>query len=113
MAIPILITAGAVTIATKTIVRSLVFVLLTSGVGWFPPNRDPVHHVTFLCPLCRELGRTVTLRAELDPASTVTDLQGGCAHAATFGELAQTLEETWMLIEAALDAASGELGSDA
>ena len=39
--------------------------------------------------------------------------QGGCAHAATFGELAQTLEETWMLIEAALDAASGELGSDA
>jgi hypothetical protein len=92
MAIPILITAGAASIATKTIVRSLVFVLLTSGVGWSPPNRDPVHHVTFLCPLCRELGRTVTLRAELDATPTVTDLQGGCVHAAAFGELGQTLK---------------------
>jgi hypothetical protein len=34
----------------------------------------------------------------------VTDLQGGCAHAVAFGALrGQTLEETWALIEAAVD----------
>ena len=37
----------------------------------------------------------------------MTDLPGGCEHAAAFGELGQTLEEAWTLIEAALDAASG------
>jgi hypothetical protein len=40
----------------------------------------------------------------------VTDLQGGCEHAAAFGELGQTLEEAWRLSEAALDVASGERG---
>jgi hypothetical protein len=44
----------------------------------------------------------------------VTDLQGHCAHAAAFGALeGQTLEEAWTLIEAALEAAGGELGSQA
>jgi len=38
----------------------------------------------------------------------VTDLQGGCTHAAAFGALeGRTLEEAWALIEAALDAAGG------
>ena len=40
----------------------------------------------------------------------MTDLQGGCEHAAAFGELGQTLEEAWRLSEAALDVASGERG---
>lgn len=40
---------------------------------------------------------------------TVIDLQGRCAHADGFGPLDQlTLEQEWQLIEAALDAASGE-----
>jgi hypothetical protein len=39
----------------------------------------------------------------------VIDLQGRCAHADGFGPLDQlTLEQEWQLIEAALDAASGE-----
>jgi hypothetical protein len=67
-----------------------------------------VPHATFPCPLCRERGRVVTLEAELEPEPPlmiVTDLQGGCAHAAAFGALeGQTLEETWTLIAAALDA---------
>jgi hypothetical protein len=73
-----------------------------------------VSRATFPCPLCREFGRTVTLLAELDPTPplvTVTDVQGGCAHADAFGELdGQTLEEAWRLIEAALDAAIVEGG---
>jgi hypothetical protein len=72
--------------------------------------------VTFPCPLCREVGRVVTLEAELEPKPPlmiVTDLQGGCVHAAAFGELGQTLKEAWTLIEAALEAAGGELGSQA
>ena len=64
--------------------------------------------VTFSCPLCRDRGRGVTLEAELElepPLLIVADLQGGCAHAAAFGELkGQTLEEACALIEAALDA---------
>ena len=71
-----------------------------------------MHHATFPCPLCRDAGRIVTLEAELEPEPplvTVTDLQGGCEHAAAFGELeGQTLEEAWTLIEAAVDAASVE-----
>jgi hypothetical protein len=66
-----------------------------------------VSRATFPCPLCREVGRVVTLEAELEPEpplEIVTDLHGGCAHAAAFGELRQTLEETWTLIEAALHA---------
>jgi hypothetical protein len=64
-------------------------------------------YAVFPCPLCLEVGAVVTLEAELDPAPPlviVTDLRGGCAHAAAFGELGQTLEEAWRLIEAALDA---------
>ena len=65
---------------------------------------------TFRCPLCRKVGRAVTLEAELEPEPPlviVTDLQGGCAHAAAFGALeGQTLEEAWALIGAALDAAA-------
>ena len=68
---------------------------------------------TFPCPLCREVGRVVTLQAELEPEPPlmiVTDLQGGCAHAAAFGALeGQTLEEAWTLIETALDAAERQL----
>ena len=70
-----------------------------------------MRHAAFPCPLCRDVGRIVTLEAELElePPVTVTDLQGGCEHAAAFGELeAQTLEEAWTLIEAAVDAASVE-----
>ena len=37
----------------------------------------------------------------------MTDLQGGCEHATAFGDLGQTIEEAWTLIEAALDATSG------
>jgi hypothetical protein len=65
-------------------------------------------HAVFPCPLCREVGAVVTLKAELElepPLLIVTDLQGGCAHAAAFGGLeGQTLEEAWRLIGAALDA---------
>ena len=68
--------------------------------------------VNFPCPLCRDVGRIVTLEAELEPEPPlmiVTDLHGGCAHAAAFGALeGQTLEEAWALIDAALDA-SGRL----
>jgi hypothetical protein len=57
--------------------------------------------------LCQDLGRLVTLEAEvaLDlPLVIVTDLQRRCAHAAAFGELeGQTLEEAWTLIQAALE----------
>ena len=71
-----------------------------------------MRHATFLCPLCREVGRVVTLEAGLEPEPPlviVTDLQGGCAHASAFGDLErQTLEEVWTLIEAAL-AASRQL----
>ena len=59
---------------------------------------------TFPCPLCREVGRAVTLEAELEPEPPlmiVTDLHGGCAHAAAFGALRETFEEAWTLIEAA------------
>ena len=67
---------------------------------------------TFPCPLCCAVGRVVPLQAELEPEPPlviVTDLQGGCAHAAGFGALeGQTLKEAWTLIEAALDA-SGRL----
>jgi hypothetical protein len=71
----------------------------------------PAHRATFPCPLCRALGRDVTLVAELEPEPpllTVIDVQGACAHAAGFGQLDQlTLEQEWRLIEAALDAARG------
>ena len=64
--------------------------------------------VTFSCPLCRDRARSITLEAEValePPLLIVTDLRGGCAHAAAFGELdGQTIEEAWALIEAALDA---------
>ena len=64
----------------------------------------------FRAQLCRETGRAVRLEAELEPEPPrliVTDLHGGCAHAAAFGELeGQTLQEAWRLIEAALDAAT-------
>jgi hypothetical protein len=73
---------------------------------------NPVHRrATFPCPLCRALGRVVTVVAELEPEPplvTVIDVQGTCAHANGFGQLDQlTLEQEWELIEAALDAASG------
>ena len=64
-------------------------------------------HATFPCPLCREVGRVVTLEAELEPEPPlmiVTNLQGGCTHAAAFGALDQRVEEAWAVIEAALDA---------
>ena len=71
-------------------------------------GRTSLSRATFPCPLCREVGRAVTLEAELEPEPPlviVTDLHGDCAHAAAFGELhGQTLEEAWALIEAALDA---------
>ena len=69
-----------------------------------------LRRVSFACPLCAALVRIVTLIAEVEsgPPPIVTDLQGGCAHAAAFGRLAQALDETWPLIEAALDAADGE-----
>ena len=67
-----------------------------------------MRRATFPCPLCHEVGRVVTLEAGLEPAPPlviVTDLQGGCMHAAAFGELeGQTLKEAWVLIEAALAA---------
>jgi DNA-binding response OmpR family regulator len=76
------------------------------------PAKHPVRLVSFPCPLCREVGRMVTLVAEFDPEPpplTVIDLQGGCAHAAGFGQLDQlTLEQEWQLIEAALAAARGD-----
>jgi DNA-binding response OmpR family regulator len=76
------------------------------------PTKPRVRLVTFPCPLCCEVGRIITLVAELDPEPgplTVIDLQGGCAHADGFGQIDQlTLEQEWQLIEAALDAASGE-----
>jgi DNA-binding response OmpR family regulator len=76
------------------------------------PAKPRVRLVTFPCPLCREVGRIVTLVAELDSEPgplTVIDLQGGCAHADGFGQIDQlTLEEEWQLIEAAVDAASGD-----
>jgi DNA-binding response OmpR family regulator len=76
------------------------------------PPKPRVRLVTFPCPLCREVGRMITLVAELDPepgSLTVIDLQGGCAHADGFGQLDQlTLEQEWQLIQAALDAATGE-----
>ena len=50
--------------------------------------------------------------AEFDPEPpplTVIDLQGGCEHAAGFGQLDQlTLEQEWQLIEAALNAVRGD-----
>jgi len=71
-----------------------------------------VYSASFFCPLCLERGRTVTLMAELDPDSevptVVTDVWGLCEHADTFGNVEhQTLEESWRLIEAALNAARG------
>ncbi len=72
-----------------------------------------MRRATFPCPLCRDGGRVVTLEAELEPKPwlTLVDLQGACAHAAAFGALEeQTLEEAWMLTEAALNAADGEVG---
>jgi hypothetical protein len=72
-------------------------------------GRASVSRASFPCPLCREVGRAVTLEAELEPEPPlviVTDLHGDCAHAAAFGELRQTLEEAWALIAAALTAAS-------
>jgi hypothetical protein len=69
-----------------------------------------MRHVAFACPLCRELGRVSTLVAELDtepPLMPVVDLQG-CVHADGFGQLDKlSLEEEWRLIEAALDAVTG------
>jgi hypothetical protein len=64
-------------------------------------------------PVVPAVGRVSTLVAELEPEPppllTVIDLQGGCEHAAGFGQLDQlTLEREWRLIEAALDAAIGE-----
>lgn len=60
--------------------------------------------------MCRAAGRVVWLEAELEPEPPlviVTDLHGGCAHAAAFGALeGQTLEEAGALIEAALDASA-------
>jgi DNA-binding response OmpR family regulator len=74
--------------------------------------KHPVRLVTFPCPLCREVGRIITLVAEFDPEPpplTVIDLQGDCEHAAGFGQLDQlTLEQEWQLIEAALDAVRGD-----
>lgn len=72
-----------------------------------------VYSASFLCPLCLERGRTVTLMADLDldpevPQPIVTDVWGLCEHADTFGDVEhQTLEESWRLIEAALNAARG------
>jgi hypothetical protein len=70
-----------------------------------------MRRVAFACPLCRALGRVSPLVAELDtepPLVTVVDLEG-CVHADGFGQLDKlTLEEEWRLIEAALDAATGE-----
>ena len=67
-----------------------------------------MRRATFSCPLCRDAGDVVTLEAELEPEPPlmiVTNLQGGCTHAAAFSKPErQTLEETWALIEAALDA---------
>ena len=74
------------------------------------PAKHPVRLVTFSCPLCREAGHAVALVAEFDPQPplTVIDIQGSCAHANGFGQLDQlTLEQEWLMIEAALDAARG------
>ena len=74
---------------------------------------DTVFSASFLCPLCLERGRAVTLVAELEldseaPRAVVTDVWGLCEHADTFGDVEhQTLEESWRLIEAALDATRG------
>ena len=69
--------------------------------------------VTFLCPLCRAVGRLPTLVAELNAvpsSSTVIDLQG-CEHADGFGRLDKlTLEQERQLIEAALRAESDDAG---
>ena len=69
--------------------------------------------VTFLCPLCRALGRLRTLVADLGArptAPTVIDLQG-CEHGDGFGHLDKlTLEQEWQLIEAALTAESDDAG---
>lgn len=71
----------------------------------------PLPEQHFACPLCRdELGREVTIRAELDattPFASVADLSG-CPHAEVFGLLDHlTAEEEARLIGAALDAYEG------
>jgi hypothetical protein len=61
----------------------------------------------FLCPLCRDAGRTVRLEAELerdDGLLVVTELAGS-RNADSFGDpVLLTFEEEWQLIAAALDA---------
>ena len=71
--------------------------------------------VTFLCPLCREDGRRVRIRAELDESTsylTVGDLSG-CVHADAFGRIGPlALEHERRLIHAALAAAERARRSD-
>ena len=72
-----------------------------------------VYSASFFCPLCLDRGLTVTLMAEIDldteaPRAIVSDVWGLCEHADTFGDVdQQTLEESWRLIEAALNASRG------
>jgi hypothetical protein len=62
----------------------------------------------FACPLCRALGRTVLIEAQLrrDRGLLVVVEVDGCPHADGFGDPERlTLAEEWRLITAALDAA--------
>jgi hypothetical protein len=75
----------------------------------------PLPEQHFACPLCRdELGREVTIRAELDattPFVSVADLSG-CPHADVFGLLDRlTAPQEARLITAALDAYEAQRGS--
>jgi hypothetical protein len=69
--------------------------------------------VTFLCPLCRVLGRLRTLVGDLNagPSPPTVIALEGCEHADGFGHLGElTLEQEWQLIEAALTAESDDAG---
>ena len=66
------------------------------------------HRTVFVCPLCRALGGTVLLEAQLerDRGLLVVVEVDGCPHADGFGDPERlTLAEEWRLIAAALDAA--------
>lgn len=64
-----------------------------------------------LCPHCQALGRLVLLDAELEHDGELLVVMNldGCQHAEGFGDPEiLTLEQTWRLIEAALDAVGGD-----
>jgi hypothetical protein len=68
------------------------------------------HSTVFACPLCRALGHTVLLEAQLEEdrgLRVVVELDG-CPHADGFGDPERlTIAEEWRLIVAALDAFEG------